>query len=100
MNLFLGALLGNCALPSVLALRGHRWSYSKGMDPRTTRLCNMSHDALCGYAECSVTKYRFSSVIATYMWIGTMIEVQRPTQSMTQAIHSLPPVDMQHRHII
>lgn len=30
MSLFLGALLGNCALLSLLALQGHRWSYQRG----------------------------------------------------------------------
>lgn len=39
-------------------------------------------------------------VTVASMWLWLVIEVQRLTQSMTQAIHSLPPVDIQHGPII
>lgn len=52
------------------------------------------------HTKCHVMKCRFFSVTEASMWIRLVIEVQSLTQSMTQAIHSLSPADVQYCSII
>lgn len=97
MSLLFGASLGNCALPSMLALQGHRWSYTRGriqVQQDCPVACHMMHSVV--YAKVQCNEIQIWLVTVASIWIWLVIEVQ----SMTQAIHSLLPVDIQHEPII